>query len=63
MIAAGIRTHILTTRPSEHKSDAPDRSAMETIEKVHSSDHAFEHAAPKLWALGKQAALMFLNLC
>ena len=28
MVAARIRTHILTTQPSEHKSDALNRSIM-----------------------------------
>ena len=28
---AGIRTHILTTRPSEHKSNALDCSAMSNL--------------------------------
>ena len=29
MVAAKIRTHILTTQPSEHKSDALNRSTIE----------------------------------
>ena len=31
MVAARIRTHILTTQPSEHKSNALNRSAMSYI--------------------------------
>ena len=29
MVAVGVRTHILTTQPSEHKSNALNGSAME----------------------------------
>ena len=50
MIAARIWTHILTTRPSEHKSDALDRSAtapqlqdflLQFVISVHKNVNAF----------------------
>ena len=41
MVAAGIQTHILITQPLEHKSDAPDHSAM--------THHGSRIAAAGVW--------------
>ena len=34
-VAAGIQTHILTTQPSEHKSNALNRSVIARHDPIH----------------------------